>query len=49
MNCIYSAEASEVPDVEQTAAEELNYREFPCSVQQEWSSRHQRGMDFQLK
>lgn len=36
--------------LEQAAKEELNYREFLCrALQQEWSGRHQRGMESRLK
>ena len=32
--------------LEQAAKKELNYREFLCmALQQEWSGRHQRGME----
>jgi len=35
--------------LEQAAKEELNYREFLCrALQQEWSGRHQRGMESRL-
>ena len=36
--------------LEQAAKEELNYREFLCrALQQEWSGRHQHGMESRLK
>ncbi|MDE1186226.1 MAG: IS21-like element helper ATPase IstB [Pantoea sp.] len=36
--------------LEQAAKSELNYREFVCmALQQEWSGRHQRGMESRLK
>ena len=36
--------------LEQAAKQELNYREFLCmALQQEWSGRHQRGMEARLK